>query len=169
MMRRRKNRFLRRNPQKEDMSLQITSMADIFTIILVFLLKSFSTGITNFAPKDITLPLATTSDEITEMLKVEIGRELIIVDDRPVTRLEQFEVLPTDAEADGTPRSLNAVLVEHKDRVEKANSTQGLEEGAPKLMIMADQNTPYGTLKAVLMAASNVGFGDFKLAVVDDK
>jgi biopolymer transport protein ExbD len=34
---------------------------------------------------------------------------------------------------------------------------------------MADQKTPYRTLKAVMNSAANAGFGDFKLIVVEDR
>jgi len=87
-----KNRFLKRQKKPTDMALQITSMADIFTIILVFLLKSFSTGISNLTPNEIVLPEGTNGDEVTEMLKIEIGPKSILVDDKAVTKLEQFEI-----------------------------------------------------------------------------
>ena len=51
----------RRNP--EDVKLNITSMMDMFTIILVFLLKNFSTE-GNLTPADnLTLPKSTVEKE----------------------------------------------------------------------------------------------------------
>ena len=47
--------FTIKRPGSGDMALQITSMADIFTIILVFLLKSFATGSLNTTVKLIGL------------------------------------------------------------------------------------------------------------------
>ncbi|MGZ3709337.1 MAG: ExbD/TolR family protein, partial [Bdellovibrionota bacterium] len=104
----------RRRPKKrakssEDMVLQITSMADIFTILLVFLLKSFATGVTSITPtSNLNLPVGTSADPVTENLKVEISENAVTMDDRPITQLTKFRLDPTDIESDGTPRSLNA-------------------------------------------------------------
>ncbi|MGZ3688894.1 MAG: ExbD/TolR family protein [Bdellovibrionota bacterium] len=157
----------RRRPKKrakssEDMVLQITSMADIFTILLVFLLKSFATGVTSITPtSNLNLPVGTSADPVTENLKVEISENAVTMDDRPITQLTKFRLDPTDIESDGTPRSLNAALIKErgKDTLQKN----------PRLLILADQAMPYSTLKAVLASASNSGFADFKLLVVEDQ
>jgi hypothetical protein len=56
------------------MALQITSMADIFTILLVFLLKSYSTGALDIAPsKGMKLPEVQLATGSVEALKVEVS------------------------------------------------------------------------------------------------
>ena len=40
-----KKTFVKRAPPSDQMALQITSMADIFMILLVFLLKSYGSGV----------------------------------------------------------------------------------------------------------------------------
>ena len=56
-------------PQSEEMSLQITSMADIFVIILVFLLKSYATSSVNVNPMaGMSLPEAHAGDAPIEAL-----------------------------------------------------------------------------------------------------
>ena len=160
--RRRRNRFASKNRAPTDMSLQITSMADIFTILLVFLLKSFSTGATNLAPSaDMVLPEVKESVPLIETLKLEVAKNTIIVDEKPVTRLRGFDFEPADLERDGTPRSLNAALAKERQK----NTLQKY----PRLMILADQDVPYSTVRRVLASASNSGFEDFKLVVVEDK
>src|SRR4051794_6283392 len=112
-MKRRK--FLKKTALKEEMTLQITSMADIFTILLVFLLKSFSTSISSITPSNnLVLPEAKGPDEVKEMLKVEISPDTILLDDKPVTTLIQFKFDRSDVESDGTSRSLNAALIKEK-------------------------------------------------------
>jgi hypothetical protein len=55
----RRKSFLKRRAPHEEMSLQITSMADIFMILLVFLLKSLSSGTIQIAPsKGLQLPIS---------------------------------------------------------------------------------------------------------------
>ena len=67
-------RYAKKARISSEMALQITSMADIFTILLVFLLKSFSTGVTNITPSgNMVLPEAHKVDALVETLKVEIS------------------------------------------------------------------------------------------------
>jgi biopolymer transport protein ExbD len=167
---RRKKRFGKREPGNEEMVLQITSMADIFTILLVFLLKSFSTGVSNITPAGtVMLPEAQASDEVADVLKVEISPDTILIDEKPVTQLSGFQFDSTDLEADGTSRSFNAALIKVKLERGPASAPEGgAEDAGPKLMILADQKTPYSTLKAVMTAAGNNGYLDFKFAVVGE-
>jgi len=162
----RRKRFGGKKTVKEEMVLQITSMADIFTIILVFLLKSFSTGISGITP-NVMLPEAKASDEMVETLKVEIAENSIMLDGISVTSLKNFKFDSADMESDFTPRSFNAALVMQK---EKSNARQPASVTAnPKLLILADEKTPYKTLKSVMTASSQQGFADFKLLVVEDQ
>ena len=159
-LRRRKKRFGKRAPATQEMNLNITSMADIFTILLVFLLKSFSTGVSSLTPAtEIKLPEVVKAEQLQETLKVEISRDFILLDDKKVTQLESFGVPVFDQENDGTPRSLNTALIAQR----RKNTLQKY----PRLMILADQEAPYSTLKRVLASASQSGFEEFKLVVVE--
>ena len=162
----RRRRFGGRKSAKEEMVLQITSMADIFTIILVFLLKSFSTGISGITP-NVMLPEAKASDEMMETLKVEIAENSILLDGVPVTVLHGYQFEAGDLESDLTPRSLNAALVMQKEKASARNPASVRDN--TKLMILADEKTPYKTLKTVMTASSQQGFADFKLLVVEDQ
>jgi biopolymer transport protein ExbD len=157
-----KKKFIKKKTLGSDMVLQITSMADIFTILLVFLLKSFSTGASNITPAStLNLPETKKADPIADTLKVEISSKTILMDERPVMGLKQFQFEPLDLETDGTPRALNDAL----SRQRKKNTLQKY----PQMLILADQSTPYSTLKRVLASASNSGFVDYKLVVVVDE
>jgi len=86
-----KNKFGKRNHGSEDMNLQITSMADIFIILLVFLLKSFATSAVTIAPSNgMKLPEANASDSSVDALKVEISQDAVQVEGTPVTNLKEF-------------------------------------------------------------------------------
>lgn len=165
---------------REEMALQITSMADIFTILLVFLLKSFSTGISNITPgNEMTLPVATTKDQVEEALKIEISEGNILVDDKPATTLKGFKPDPGDVESDGTFRSLNTVLEAQKSQRAPASappagsSTQGEspedDQQDRPMMILADEKAPYAVIRSVMASAENSGYSQFKLVVVEDQ
>jgi biopolymer transport protein ExbD len=178
------------------MVLQITSMADIFTILLVFLLKTVSTGVTTVNPSIAVLPEADAQDKVVETMKVEISAGSIQLGDKAVTLLKDFKFDQKDLESDGTPRSLNFALDQERTNRAKAlalkaasapptatppvDPTKPADPNAPqanvdpaddpanatKLLVMADQKTPYSTIKTVMDSAANNGFYDFKLVVV---
>ncbi len=167
----RNSRFFARKKLNEDMVLQITSMADIFTILLVFLLKSFSTGVSNLTPSnDLTLPSAKGGDEVADVLKVEISPNIILVDDKPITNLRNFKFDPADYESNRTSRSLNIYLSKEKKRRDVASAPSAdsaAKMNSKKIMLLADEKTPYSTLKSVLSSAGMAGFVDFKLVVIE--
>jgi biopolymer transport protein ExbD len=175
MRRNRRKRFGKRPHGNEDMALQITSMADIFTIILVFLLKSFATGTTSIEPaRDITLPDSVMTDPVTETNKLEISETGILLDDKQVADLRNFRFERGSLESDGSIRSLNTVLQEQRKpssvNEESAQATPVKDiSKSTEMLVVADKKTPYTTIKTVLDTLSSNGFSDFKLVVVEDQ
>jgi biopolymer transport protein ExbD len=151
----------------DEMALQITSLADIFVIILVFLLKSYATGAVNLSPaKGLMLPEAHASEASVEALKVEISETSIQVEGQPVTDLKAFKFAAGDLVANGSSKTLTTVLERQRQRqllIAKSNSDVKVD---PKILVIADQRVPYQTIKSVLASAAIHGYTDFKLAVV---
>lgn len=143
----------------EEMSLQITSMADIFTIILVFLLKSYSAGMANVSPSQgVLLPEAKGQAQFKDALKVEILKDSVLVDQRAAVSLKNF-VFATGTAGDAKSEEIYRALLGERKRL-NGNTTDS------HLLVMADQRTPYATLKKVMDSAASAGFVDLQLAVV---
>lgn len=159
--------FKKRGPQSQEMALQITSMADIFTILLVFLLKSFASGAVNVSPSAGTLlPEAHAGETAVEALKVEISEKAVLVEGQPVTELSAFRFPAKDLQGNGSSKQLSLALEKERQRqllIAKANTDVKVD---PKILIVSDQRVPYVTVKSVLASAALNGYTDFKLAVV---
>ncbi len=162
--------FLHKNKKPagtEEMSLQITSMADIFIILLVFLLKSYATGaISPTSAKGMLLADAQASDVAVDALKLEVTENAVLVEGQAVMPLQGFAFDPKDVQANGTSRQLSAAMEIQRKRqmlIAKGNSDVKID---PKVIVIADKRVPYGTLKTVLASAAVHGYTDFKLAVV---
>jgi biopolymer transport protein ExbD len=157
-----KSMFPKKKKANEDLALQITSMADIFMILLVFLLKSYSTSIANISPsQDTRLPvLGEVKGEIKDTLKVEISKESIMVDQKLIVPLSDFKVGAGVVSEDSSIKPLyDAMFAERKKRKDpNLDST---------LLVLADEKTPYETLQAVMGSASRAGFVDLQLVVVE--
>jgi biopolymer transport protein ExbD len=159
--------FLKSRQKSPDVSLNITSMADIFTILLVFLLKSYASSAIQGAPhSSISLPQGNGMEANVEALKIEISEKGIAVEGEAVQSLDQFQLQANTVIENGSIEALNHVLKKARERqnlISKANATVQQDS---KVIILADQRTPYRTLKAVLASSAYNGFTDFKLAVV---
>lgn len=162
-----KKPLFKKRRESEEMSLQITSMADIFTILLVFLLKSFATGAVNVTPSSgMLLPEAHAGEASVEALKVEISESAIQVEGKPVLPLNKFQFGSGEVQGNGTSVTLAKALEKERQRqvlIAKTNSDVKVDA---KIMIVADQRAPYATIKSVLASAAVHGYTDFKLAVV---
>ena len=165
-----KKTFTKRREMNGEMELQITSMADIFTILLVFLLKSYSTSAVNISPgKDMMLPSAMASETVIEALKVEVSETTVQVEGKPVASLRKFLFDKADIQGNGSSKQLaEALATERKRQVLIAQSNYDVKVD-PKIVIIADQRVPYMTIKSVLASAAINGYTDFKLAVVQEK
>ena len=162
-----KNRFASKKRVNDEMSLQITSMADIFTIILVFLLKSYATSAINITPaKGTVLPVAQAGESQIEALKIEISATAIQVESKPASTLDNFHFGKGELLQNGSVTSLNTVLESERKRQEMISKANPDVKADAKILVIADQKTPYSTIKSVLASAAVNGYTDFKLAVV---
>ncbi len=152
-----------------EMSLNITAIADIFTVLLVFLLMGFSSGTVNIVPSaGLNLPGSNASASQIEALKIEISRTSIQVETKPILTLEDYRARANEVGADGTLRALNEALkVERTRQIALAGANSDVKLDA-RVVLIADKKVPYSTIKSVLASAAVQGYTDFKLAVVTE-
>lgn len=160
--------FKKRRPQNEDMSLQITAMADIFTVLLVFLLKTYATSAIEINPTaGMLLPKAFAAEAPVEALKLEVSEKSINIEGKTVAALEKYTFPASDLQANGASDTLSKALDHERQKgilIAKVNQDVKVDG---RIVIIADQRVPYVTLKSVLASAALNGYTDFKLAVVN--
>jgi biopolymer transport protein ExbD len=143
--------------------LKMTSMMDILTVLLLFLLKSFVVDADVTAPPpDVTLPKSSSTDSPETAIVVAISDETILVGDRPVTTvgaaLAGGDLLIPELEAE-----LNAEL----DQMDALAARKGREAAAPgQITIQGDKNLEYQLLEKVMYTCGAAGFDRMALAVI---
>lgn len=158
-----KRTFLRKSGSNGEMSLQITSMADIFMIILIFLLKSVGSGLIEVTPSEgVLVPAAHASDGTEGAMKFEVSENKLLLDGAVVAEMKGFGFKQGDLESDGSSRSLGKAL----DQVLGQKGDKKEEATALPVVIVADRRAPYATVKAVLATAATRGYTNFNLAVL---
>lgn len=144
-------------------------MVDMFVILLVFLLKSYSTSAVQVTPgKDLTLPVSTSAKEPVDVLKLVVTKAGVFVEDEKVVDLNEGAVDAKDVEA-GDPNFIRA-LYEALDKQAKKSKTiaaaNDTVEFDGKVLMQADRSLSYALLRKVMYTSSMAGYADVKIAVL---
>lgn len=145
----------------EPPKLNLTAMVDVFTVLLVFLLKSYSAeGTLTAAAQNLELPASTSSATPQPTITITISEDTLFVDDERVGTLVELT-------AGDTPY-IPALGQALRARVEKARfiaASNPSHSFQGRITILGDKNTPFATLERVMFTASSSEFGDIALAV----
>ena len=147
--------------KNQSFALNITSMTDMFTIMLVFLLQSFSTSEVQIdAINNLRLPTSTSDRNPIDGVKISISQNELKIDKKLIARINNNEVeLSSFDSADSN--FIKPLFAE----LEKINAELETKKD-PKLgrvLLQADEGLPYSTLRKVMYTASMAGFPNLKL------
>jgi len=135
---------------------QITSLVDVMTILLVFLIKNFSVDSDVVSPPpNVDLPLSTSQKPAQARCAVTITKEQIIAGDRAVANTADVE------------RSDSLVI--EPLRVMMAALLPGCavdENGAA--VILCDKDVNFAVVKKVMSTCSKAGVVDYSILVLKD-
>lgn len=152
-----------------DIPLPITSMADIFTILLVFLLKGFASGALTVTPSaGLMLPASQNADSKSlDAVKVEISEKGIQIESKAIVALDHYKLDSKSQPKNGTIPALVSEFEKERKRQEFISKTNEDVKNDQRIIVIADQKVPYETIKLVLASAATQGYTDFKLAVIN--
>ena len=151
-------RQIRQRQKKQQVAqLSLTSLMDIFTILVFFLLVNAQNPVQMPSLKDLTLPRSSTSDGIESSLTLVISQNEIRIHDKIVSGFD-----PTAENQD--LQALAQALGQERDKQKPVQ----VVNGAPQyqVVIMADQKTPYAVLKQVMRTCAEQQFGQISFAVL---
>jgi biopolymer transport protein ExbD len=145
--------------KKKVPALNLTSLMDVFTILVFFLL--FNTGSTEVlaSPKEIKLPNSVTEAKPRETVVIMVSPEVVLVQGQAVIDLP--EVLSSRNE---TIPEVTARL----DQIERniiGISTQAVV-ASKEVTILADKTIPFSALKKIMSTCTESGYGKISLAVI---
>jgi biopolymer transport protein ExbD len=149
--------------------IQITSMVDMFVILLVFLLKSYSTSPVNISPKQgLRLPESTSLVEPVDVVKLIVSTDGLFVEDKKILTLTNGSIAKEDIESND-PQFLRKLYEALDERAKTAKSISAVNDSFEfdgKILVQADRTLAYDLLKRVMYTSMMAGYADIKLAVV---
>lgn len=140
-------------------ALTLTSMVDMFTLLVIFLLSNFSaSGELLLSSKDITLPKAVSTNELERAAVVAVSALTVSIEGQKVG--DSADILK-----DEDPRIQELVdkLIEQKRVI---TQMMGADKFKGQIIIQADGEIDFKLVKKVMYSASEAGYTGFQYAVV---
>ena len=158
------SRRKKHNTDPGEARLQLTSMMDMFTIILVFLLKTFSTQGQLISPsQDLTLPSSHVQQPAEIGLDVTVSADWILVNGKPVEQTSELEQM----EGYIIPKLQDEVL-RYARESKKMEEMYGAKFSG-KVTIQGDKKLPYKYLLKVLATCGQSNYPNMRLVVYTEE
>jgi len=139
--------------------MNLTSLMDVFTILVFFLLVNSGSVELVEAPKDVELPESVVESKPRETVVISISPDDVIVQGKAVARVE--DVLEGGAEM---LDPLAARLAELKDNI-VGTATMTVAE-SQEVTILADKSVPFIVVRRIMSACTGEGYENVSLAVI---
>lgn len=155
-----------REAEGEIKELNITAMMDLMTIILVFLIKSFSaSSITVTASEDVRPPMSTARHTPKDTIAITVTPKSIMVGDKKKVELANAAVKGSDLQGK-LILPLDAAL---KKEVEKLKYIAERNAASPfnrEVSIIGDKRVSYDLLSSVLYTAGQNELENFRFIIL---
>ena len=139
--------------------INLTSLMDVFTILVFFLLVNSATTEVLETPKQITLPASVVEEKPRETVVIFISRDEVTVQGESVIQVSEIQ------QANGQD------IAPIGDRLEEViESVIGLRtqivSESQEVTILADRSVPFSVIKKVMSTCTSQGYGQISLAVL---
>lgn len=148
-----------KNRMKLITKMNLTSLMDIFTILVFFLLVNSGAAEVLDPPKEVELPESVVESKPRETVVIFVGTDQISVQGQPVAEVADVLAAPGDD------------IVAIKERLAILSesvigpSTQQVAQ-SQEITILADKTVPFAVVKRVMSTCTGEGYGRISLAVI---
>jgi len=159
-------------PQEPEPTINITSMMDMFTIIVFFLLFSYASKPDEFAvDKNVELPESNSVFDYSNSVKLFLSDVSIKIEEDTVAQMKNGKVVGLDP-AKPERSSLYQSLKQFKEKQISDAKLAALETGEkPKddfhVLFFCDRNLSFKTMNSIIKVAAAAGYPNFQLAVME--
>lgn len=157
----RRRRYSIETKKNSTFTLNITSMTDMFTLLLVFLLQSYNTSEVQLEPvQNLRLPSSNTSLNPANGLQLKVSKDSLLIEDRKIAQISNLQI----EEKDLDPKDSNFILplfAELDKTMKDPKAKSVIKDG--RILLQADAALPYSTVRKILYTASMAGFPQLKL------
>lgn len=147
--------------------LMLTSMMDMFTIVLIFLLFSFSDRVETIKLDDqLELPRSSTKVDYDKNLKLVLTKSSVMLDDEIIAELNNGEIKGFD-QKDLKSSILYSRLKEHYEKSKMAENENPEEKlKSHELIFLCDKSHEFKLINQVMKTAGLAGYPNFQFGVL---
>ena len=139
--------------------INLTSLMDVFTVLVFFLMVNSATVETLQQPKQIKLPESVVEEKPRETVVIFVGTDQVLVQGVPVARIADIQA--TD---DIEIEPISVRLAELSQSV-IGLSTKTVAE-SQEVTVLADKTVPFHVLKKIMATCTGQGYTRVSLAVI---
>ena len=139
--------------------MNLTSLMDVFTILVFFLLVNSGSVEVLDAPKNVTLPESRVEAKPRETVVIFVSSEEVLVQGKRVALVADI--------LDGDSTALDPItsrLAELKENIVGPNTLT--VAGSQEVTILADKSVPFTVIKTIMSTCTDGGYENVSLAVV---
>ncbi len=144
----------------QEASLNLTSLMDIFTILVFFLLVSSQNPVQLPSTKNIALPKSQADQGIKDGLRMVIEKNRVLINDVPVMELQPNPL-------DNVYDTLAFALVQERKNFESSASSNGILDR--DVTILSDKEVPFAVVRQIMRICGEQQFGRISFATLREK
>ena len=159
------NTNIKQKKKKSEAKLNITSMMDLMTIILLFLLKSYDAeGNLPTQSDGLTLPKSTVDVKAKQSLDLVVGQNLILVEKEPVAKTEDILKMIAANPGSYMIEALYNDLLPRSENGKQIEADYGTKFKG-EVSVQIDEGIPYEVLTRIMYTCGQAGWAAMKLTV----
>ena len=139
--------------------MNLTSLMDVFTILVFFLLVNSGAVEVMEAPKNVTLPESRVETKPRETVVIFVSAEEVLVQGQLVALVADI----LDGKSTATD-PITSRLAELKENIIGPNTLAAA--GAQEVTILADKSVPFAVIKRIMSTCTSGGYENVSLAVI---
>lgn len=141
----------------ESTGMMLTSLMDIFTVLVLYLLVNQGDGINLEPPPWVVLPDSAVDTIPRQSIVISLTQKDVLIQGEPVVSIAEVSASPL-AEID----AIRQRILQIKEAAAKQKDQIGVDT---EVTIVADRAVPFKVLKKVMSTSSNAGYGKISFAV----
>ena len=156
----RRKRYVPEIKKKTGIMVNVTSLTDMFTVILVFLLQTYNTSEVQIEPPEgIRMPTSQSEGVLTQGLEMTLSKDMLSIGKETIAMVKGNDFALSDKD----PKDPNFIpsLFKSLDKTFKESTKKEIKDG--QILLIADRELPYAVIKKVMYTASMAGFPQIKL------
>jgi len=153
----RKRKMARKAKKGDSAAMMLTSLMDIFIVLVLYLLVNQGTGIELDPPENVVLPSSGVDTAPRQSVVIVLSDHDVRIQGESVVAMA--DVLSSDAlEIAPIRQAIERIKAQAGQRQDQAGVNT-------EVTIVADESVPFKVLKRVMLSSSNAGYGKISFAV----